>query len=436
MSSAETQAFWTDGKKGSLAPWQQAKVWAINWVMETYGEKSKFKVLHKDIALAVTKVGGGHPERPAVSQLLEAMKNDPDWYPGKAAQNTEKRGAKRTFTAQRQQAVANSAMALKRSGEEPSAADVKQRCPAATLNPNTGEPYTDKYIYEVFESKCHDDGAEVLWSQMNPLNKTALSEAMQVMRAAWGRAQLRLLEQTAGWWFRHVIYADPCHTILSNKVRTTFDEKQASYGKGKRWMSADAQRDSRNCKASPYATKQCQFGDRKIWWMIVMVRGHVHFEILGDRWVQCGAGMADFVGRLEGICKQYLDSDEALPRIVFSDRGPGFYQSSTGHIVREYWEALNLHGFRPYAGTDASLQPADMPDVFPHETAVAWARNFFKKHPIQKEDLDDMERALRARFKECAKFINKNYDVEGLHKQFPTRFQELIDRQGDRLTHH
>ena len=77
-----------------------------------------------------------------------------------------------------------------------------------------------------------------------------------------------------------------------------------------------------------------------------------------------------------------------------------------------------------------------MPDAFPHETVVAWARNAFKKHPIPKGDLDDMEQASRARFKECAKFINKNYDVEGLHKQFPTRLQELIDRKGDHLTQH
>ena len=39
-----------------------------------------------------------------------------------------------------------------------------------------------------------------------------------------------------------------------------------------------------------------------------MFRGLVHFEIMGERFVQCGAGMAEFVSRLEGICKPGLAS--------------------------------------------------------------------------------------------------------------------------------
>ena len=435
MTSVDRQKFWNSGKKGSLAPSQQAKVWAIKWVMDTYGE-SGFKVIQEDIAKAITKVGGGHPGREIVSRLMIALQEDPEWYPGKSADRTEKGGCKRTFSGQKKQAVANAAMALKRNGKEPTAAAVKERCPTATMNPKTGNPYTDKYIYAVFSEKCHDDGFEETWAKMSPNSKTALSPEMKVMRLAYGRAQLRLEDETSGWWLRHVIYVDPCHTILSNKVRTTFDEKQASYGKGKRWMSADAQRDSRNLKASPYATKQKQFGDRKIWWFIVMFRGFVHFEIMGDDWVQCGAGMAEFVSRLEGICKQYLRREESMPRIVFSDRGPGFYQSSTGHIVREYYNALKMHGFRAYAGTDASKQPPDMPDVFPHETGVAWARNYQRKHPVPKGDLDDMEAALGAQLEEASEFINKNYDVVGLHKQFPTRYRELVKGEGDRLMSH
>ena len=50
----------------------------------------------------------------------------------------------------------------------------------------------------------------------------------------------------------------------------------------------------------------------------------------------------------------------------------GFYQSSTGHIVGAYAKAAKEHGFRPYAGYDASGQPPDAPDVLPHDTAVAF----------------------------------------------------------------
>ena len=44
-----------------------------------------------------------------------------------------------------------------------------------------------------------------------------------------------------------------------------------------------------------------------------MFRGLVHFEIMGERFVQCGAGMAEFVSRLECICKQYIGRGEYMP---------------------------------------------------------------------------------------------------------------------------
>ena len=84
----------------------------------------------------------------------------------------------------------------------------------------------------------------------------------------------------------------------------------------------------------------------------------------------------------EKFTKQYPKCHSAiLPRVVCSDRGPGFYQSSTGHIVGAYANAAKEHGFRPYAGSDASGQPPDVPDVLPHETAVAWLWNFTSPWP-------------------------------------------------------
>jgi hypothetical protein len=38
--------------------------------------------------------------------------------------------------------------------------------------------------------------------------------------------------------------------------------------------------------------------------------------------------------------------------------------------VKAYGKALQKYGFRTYQGEDASGQPADMADVFPHETAA------------------------------------------------------------------
>ena len=67
---------------------------------------------------------------------------------------------------------------------------------------------------------------------------------------------------------------------------------------------------------------------------------------------------------------------------------------------------------------------------------LTWARHYFKEHPIPEGDLDDMREALSARLPASADFVNENYDVQGLRKQFRTRFQELGRLEGERLTHH
>ena len=364
---------------------------------------------------------------------LAEMEADPDWYPGKTAENGEKPGAKKLFTPQKQQAVANCAMALKREMTEPTAAAVKARCPLATLNPETDEPFSDERIYEAMRARCFDEGAKQPWGLHAPNNKVALSPAFMNMRVVWAKRE-QAIGHAPEWWHRNVIFVDPCHTILTDRMRAVFDEQQASYGKRKRWMSPDSKGSSRNLRAPPYATKQAQFGDRKIWWFIVMFRGVVHYEIMGSEWKQTGAGMAEFVGRLDSVLTKSLGRNVPLPRIIFSDRGPGFYQGSTGHIVGEYFNALKEHGFRAYAGVDASKQPPDMPDVFPHETAVAWTRYYLKKHPLHAEaGVDAMEDELGKTLKACSKYIMKHYEVSDLCKAFPRRIQELIDGEGERL---
>ena len=424
-------AWWVGGKTGSLAPWAQAKVWAL---LEVSKERD-LKLSQDSIAKSVTKVGGGNPSQAAISQIKDAIEKDPEWYPGKTTAEAKKRGPKPTLTPQKQQAIANAAMAMKRRGEEPTAPDLKRRCPDATFNPGTGHPVTDKYIYPVLKSKCVDDGYEKPWGHLHPNRKTALAPKQKAWRVKFARAEMRL-GRPAEWYHRNVIYVDPCHTILSDRPRSTFDEKQASYGKSKRWMSPDAKSTSRNLMASPYATKQTQFGDRKIWWFIVLFRGKVHYEIMGSDWKQTGAGVAQMVARLERILRANLKDGTPLPRVVLSDRGPGLYQASTGHIVGDYFNALKHHGFRAYAGADASNQPPDMPDVFPHETAVAWTRHYLKKYPLTKgTGLPAMEMELAARLKECKTYINRNLEVGDLCSSYPTRMKELIDAEGERLNH-
>ena len=157
---------------------------------------------------------------------------------------------------------------------------------------------------------------------------------------------------------------------------------------------------------------------------------------MGSDWRQTGLGMRAFVERLPGVLQYMLGGDTQLPRIVASDRGLGFYQGSTGHIVREYSDALTEHGFRPWVGDDASHQPADIPDVLLHETVVAWIRSYLQKHPLCRTgSLDAQEARLRILFNDCAAHINGVYDVDGLCRQFPTRLENLINGGGERLKH-
>ena len=100
-------------------------------------------------------------------------------------------------------------------------------------------------------------------------------------------------------------------------------------------------------------------------------------------WEQTGAGIAELVGNLPAMLRAKLRDQHRLPKIIFTDRGPGFYQASSGTIVAAYKEALDSNGFKPFAGEEAKWQPPDMPDVLVHETVVAWVRAFFRKHPFK-----------------------------------------------------
>ena len=111
--------------------------------------------------------------------------------------------------------------------------------------------------------------------------------------------------------------------------------------------------------------------------------------VMDQGWEQTGQGMATFVAKLPAVLDKMLGDQVKKPRMVFSDRGPGFYQASTGRIVHAYKDALDANGFRPCAGEEAKWQPADLADMLMHETVAAWVRRYFRVHPHPKTaDLD------------------------------------------------
>ena len=111
--------------------------------------------------------------------------------------------------------------------------------------------------------------------------------------------------------------------------------------------------------------------------------GRVILKLMPIDWEQKGPGMAELIQDLPELLKQVLPAGKKTPKAVVTDRGPGFYQASSGTIAAAYKEALADHGFAAFASDEAAWQPPDIPDVLLHETVVAWGRAFFKQHPFK-----------------------------------------------------
>ena len=165
--------FWTSGKKGSLSPWSQAKVWAL----ATLGEEYKLGLSHADISRKVWTVGRPrkHPSKQAIRKLHVQFRNDGGWFPEKLSEAVEKRGPKRKFTPQKQLAVKRAMETAKQAGIDPSVPLALQRCPTATVNAETNMPFDKKLILNVMKTQCNDFDAHEIWGRLIPVSKTALS---------------------------------------------------------------------------------------------------------------------------------------------------------------------------------------------------------------------------------------------------------------------
>ena len=218
--------------------------------------------------------------------------------------------------------------------------------------------------------------------------------------------------------------------------KTLFHQQLATFGKAKRWMSDDATDEAKNMRAGPYTNKTTQWGDTKVWWFMIVAKGVVHIEVMGQNWHQDPCGQAQLIARLPKILKKMLGNQDSYPEYVFTDRGPGFYHPSWATIYKEYEEALTKHGFTPWAGAYSKSQPPDIADILLHETAVAWVRKFLKQHPVKiTHDLSRNIANLEEKLQEAVDHINEFYEVEdkGLrfHIHAHTHTQTHTDTPGE-----
>ena len=142
---------WLTAPPGRLSPWEQARALGLRSASKVIFDG---EVRQTWIAGQLVKTDGSAPSQPALSQFFAKVDADPQWFPGK--HSGARRGPPPQLTPAKRRCIATSAMSQKSKGDEPSVAETIARCPAATLNPETGEPFCDKTIRKVFL----EDGAQ------------------------------------------------------------------------------------------------------------------------------------------------------------------------------------------------------------------------------------------------------------------------------------
>ena len=420
------RGLWHAAPVGRLSPWETAKA---------LGLREASKELHGGtgnlpwIAARLSKVGGGHPGAPALCELFAKVDADPDWFPGK--HNGAKRGPKPLLTHAKRRCIAQSAMTAKRKhGQEPCIAAVVHACPLSTTNPQTNLPFCDKTIRKVFTEDCYDFDPEHPWKFQHALQKIFLPASVKALRLPMAKYLLRHSPEPH-WWFQHVVWFDPCASIIPGSQKQYDQMRQTLKGR-KRYISDNAKQYSPNLLGPPTALKQKQWEGTRINWFMVLTRGVMHVEVLPQGWTLKGRGLAIFVERLQSILRKMLGPDARLPRTVFTDRGTGMY-NPIGKVVNDYADAMDKEGFKLYWGRDAHRQSPDMGDVLLHETAVSWFRKLMRQEKPEVLPWEETQEQWAKRARKVVATANRNYDVAGLCHEFPTRLRDVIDREGDRL---
>ena len=413
------QAWKRARKDGCMAPWQQALVFGLNeaW-QETHGDKQYGKIQWIKDRVYVQGPGKKHPSPDAVSQLLQKMGEDEDWFPGKVYGSL---GGRPSAVSERNKSIiATSAMAMKERGVEPTYALIIAQCPNASINVSTGEPVSKQVVYDIMENRCYDIDPSMPWSHKKRLVKKAVLPQDLPKRLAFGNHMLSL-KHTPYWYWRHVVWTDVCNSVLPTTMRKANAQALAQKA-GAGWMSEDAKHEVVNMRGKKedlvLAGKECV----RVYWMPILAQGKLHLELLGSSFPgDHVSGMSIFVHKLRASINTRFRSEQ--PTTIFVDLGGGFYQGGT--ITAEFKMALREQNLKAFHGDDASIQPGHSGDLWLHETAVSWVRQRLRV-TLPKEPWNETEEEFAARLKTAATWVNDNYDVDGLCKEMPRRMSDLV----------
>ena len=424
------RAAWLEGQQGRLSAQGEARAWALREAWKAT-QKTTYGML-SFVASHVTKVGGGQPTPSAVQQFFEKVDADPEWYPGKAEPNA--RGPKSAIAPRSQNVVAQSAMSMKRRGEEPTYPALVAANPVALLNPATGKPVGKKRVYAILRERCYDDpgNPQDAWSHHVRFSKSALTADNMAKRRRWGEQELAAGHREE-WYFKNLVWTDICNSILARTEQRQQMMTLARKGT-KGWMSADSKAESKNLLGKKTALKQNSWDAIRVWWAPILTQGKLHVEILGT----------DFPGEtaegariLAGAVRKSLNirfQQTPAPNVLFVDRGPGFWATNSGRITGGFKAALEEHNLKTYYKDDAGKQPGNLQEVLLHETAVSWIRRREAMNRMTKP-WEETPEEFATRLKGVVQEINDTLNVDGLCRAFKQRVQKLVDRDGDRISH-
>ena len=162
-------------------------------------------------ACARTRSWAEAPTPEAVGQLIKKTTEDPDWFPGKIYGSL---GGRPPLVSETNKSImANSAMAMKERGIEPTCSSIIARCPNASINPIAGEPISKQVVHDILENRCYDIDPNMPWSHQKRLAKGAVLPQDIPKRLAFGHYMMSL-RHTPYWYWRHAVWTDICNSVL------------------------------------------------------------------------------------------------------------------------------------------------------------------------------------------------------------------------------
>ena len=178
--------------------------------------------------------------------------------------------------------------------------------------------------------------------------------------------------------------------------------------------------------------KQNSWDSVRVWWAPILARGKLHVEMMPEDFPgECPAGAAVLVSKVRSALNLRFQG-KTPPRVLFVNRGKGFYTVATARITQEFNDALRAHGLRAFMGQDARQQPGSLQEVMLHETAVAWLRSLLSQS-TPRAPAEETRDAYLTRLRAACAHVNDNFDVAGLNRELPGRVQQLLELNGDKL---